>query len=110
MAAMIQLQCFALRKPGRHCRGANEMKLKQLIMVSVCGYGLLSSGPAQALSLVEAVRIAVSSNPEIGEAIANREAIEFELQQGRGLFRPKVDLEARIGGEKRWRFRKIGQS
>jgi adhesin transport system outer membrane protein len=79
------------------------MKLKHLIMVSVCGYGLLASGSAQALSLVEAVRIAVSSNPEIGEAIANREAIEFELEQGRGLFRPKVDLEARIGGEKRWR-------
>ncbi|MEE4239162.1 MAG: TolC family protein, partial [Anderseniella sp.] len=45
----------------------------------------------------------MASNPEIGEAIANREAIEFELEQGRGLFRPRVDLEARIGGEYRWR-------
>ncbi|WP_337660655.1 TolC family outer membrane protein [Anderseniella sp. Alg231-50] len=58
-------------------------------------------GPGQAMSLTEAVSIAVDSNPEIGQAIANREAIEFELEQGRGLFRPRVDLEARIGGELR---------
>ena len=69
----------------------------------IAGYGLASSSSAHAMTLVEAVQIAVSSNPEIGEAISNREAIEFELEQGRGLFRPKVDLEARIGGEKRWR-------
>ncbi len=53
--------------------------------------------------MLEAVRIAVHSNPEIGEAIANREAIEFELEQGRGRFRPRVDLEARFGAEQRWR-------
>lgn len=79
------------------------MKLKQLFAVSVWGFSLLSSTSAQALSLLEAVQIAVASNPEIGEAISNREAIEFELEQARGLFRPKVDLEARIGGERRWR-------
>jgi len=79
------------------------MKLKQFFAIFVTGYGLLSSSSAHALSMLEAVRIAVSSSPEIGEAIANREAIEFELEQGRGLFRPRVDLEARIGGEKRWR-------
>lgn len=72
-------------------------------MVLIAGYGLVSSSSAHAMTMLEAVQIAVSSNPEIGEAISNREAIEFELEQGRGLFRPKVDLEARIGGEKRWR-------
>ncbi|MGI9482540.1 MAG: TolC family outer membrane protein [Hyphomicrobiales bacterium] len=51
------------------------------------------------MSLREAVGIAVDSNPEIGEAISNREAIEFELRQGRGLWMPRVDLEASIGGE-----------
>ena len=100
---MIQVQCVVLSKLGRNCRGTDEMKLKQLIAVSVCGCGLLSSGSAHALTLLEAVQIAVASNPEIGEAISNREAIEFELEQARGLFRPKVDLEASIGGEQRWR-------
>ena len=61
------------------------------------------TGPLHAMSLYEAIRIAVASNPEIGEAISNREAIEFELQQGRGLYRPRIDLEAKIGGENRWR-------
>lgn len=79
------------------------MTFKRLLAVVVAGYGLMASTSAHALSLIEAVRIAVASNPEIGEAIANREAIEFELEQGRGLFRPRVDLEARIGGEYRWR-------
>ncbi len=47
----------------------------------------------------EAVAVAVDSNPEIGEAVANRAAIEFELEQGRGLYRPRLDLEGSIGGE-----------
>ena len=79
------------------------MSIRRFLAVAIAGYGLMTSTSAHAMSLLEAVRIAVHSNPEIGEAIANREAIEFELEQGRGLFRPRVDLEARIGGEKRWR-------
>lgn len=47
----------------------------------------------------EAVGIAVDSNPEIGEAVSNREAREFELRQARGLWMPRLDLEASIGGE-----------
>ncbi len=54
---------------------------------------------AQAMSMKEAVATAVDSNPEIGEAVANRAAIEFELEQGRGLYRPRLDLEGSIGGE-----------
>jgi adhesin transport system outer membrane protein len=50
------------------------------------------------MSMREAVGIAVDSNPEIGQAIANREAIEFELWQGRGQYLPRIDLEGRAGG------------
>ena len=53
------------------------------------------------MGLKEAVAIAVESNPEIGEAISNREGIEFELEQGRGLYRPKIDLEGSLGAEMR---------
>jgi adhesin transport system outer membrane protein len=61
------------------------------------GWPLWSGGPAFALTLEEAVAIAVESNPEIGQAIENREAIQFELRQARGLFLPSVDLEASVG-------------
>ena len=41
--------------------------------------------------------VAVESNPEIGQAIENREAIEFELRQAKGLYLPSLDLEASTG-------------
>lgn len=56
---------------------------------------------ASAMGLKEAVALAVETNPEIGEAISNREGVEFELEQGRGLYRPKVDLEGSIGAQMR---------
>lgn len=57
--------------------------------------GLMSH--ASAMPMREAVGLAVATNPEIGEAIANREAIEFELRQGRGLYLPRIDIEGRAG-------------
>lgn len=50
-----------------------------------------------AMGMKDAVVTAVRNNPEIGEAIANREGIEFELEQARGLYRPRIDLEGRLG-------------
>lgn len=52
---------------------------------------------AWAISLKDSIQVALEANPEIGEAIARREAIEFELKQAKGLYLPKVDLEARQG-------------
>lgn len=56
-------------------------------------YGL----PANALSLKDSMAVALDSNPEIGQAIENREAIEFELRQARGLYLPRIDLESSGG-------------
>jgi adhesin transport system outer membrane protein len=53
--------------------------------------------PTYALTLQEALRITVESNPEIGQAVENREAIEFELRQARGLYLPSVDLNSSGG-------------
>lgn len=53
-----------------------------------------------AMGMKEAVSTAVRNNPEIGEAIANREGVEFELEQARGLYRPRIDLEGRVGLER----------
>jgi adhesin transport system outer membrane protein len=66
-----------------------------VVLVSPVG----KSSTALSMSLEEAVAIAVDSNPDIGQAIANREAVEFELRQGRGLYLPRIDLEGDLGGQ-----------
>lgn len=57
----------------------------------------LAPADANALTLKEAMTITLESNPEIGQAQENREAIEFELRQARGLYMPSIDLEAGTG-------------
>ncbi len=61
---------------------------------------MLTCANANALTLKEAMAVAVGSNPEIGQAIENREAIEFELRQAKGLYLPSVDLEASAGARR----------
>jgi len=61
---------------------------------------MLSCASASALTLKEAMAVAVESNPEIGQAIENREAIEFELRQAKGLYLPSVDVEASAGARR----------
>jgi outer membrane protein, adhesin transport system len=69
------------------------------------GLALLLAGTAQAalaqstgvITLEEAVRVAVNSNPEIAQAQYNTEAIQFERKQAQGLYAPRVDLEASAG-------------
>jgi len=58
------------------------------------------NGPSAAITLEEAIKVTLAANPEIGEAVANREAIEFELKQAKRLYLPKVDLESRYGVQK----------
>ena len=68
--------------------------------VAVAGWVAAAAVPAQALTLEQAISIALDSNPEIGQAIENREAIEFELRQARGLYMPRVDFEASAGSRR----------
>jgi outer membrane protein, adhesin transport system len=60
---------------------------------------LLSGQPSFSMSLDDAIASAVRDNPEILEAISNREGVEFELEQALGLRRPRLDFEGSIGGE-----------
>lgn len=77
---------------------------RPLSVVAKMAAGLLLatslSGAANALTLREAVTVALESNPQIGQAVQNREAIEFELRQARGLFLPSVDLESSVGARR----------
>jgi adhesin transport system outer membrane protein len=63
------------------------------------GNGILGAAtvPGDVRSLRGAVTLALETNPEIGQASANRQAIEAELAQGRGNYLPRLDLEARAG-------------
>lgn len=57
--------------------------------------GGVSTG--NATSLDEAIRLAIATSPEIGIVAHNREAIEEELRQARGLYLPQVDVSAGLG-------------
>ncbi len=74
-------------------------RARNALFASVCAAALLP-GAAHAISLKTAIKITLEANPEIGEAIARREAIEFELRQARGLYLPSLDGEARAGIQK----------
>ncbi len=52
------------------------------------------------ISLEQAIAAALETNPEVNQAIQNKEAIEFEREQAQGLYLPRVDVEA-SGGVRR---------
>jgi adhesin transport system outer membrane protein len=64
---------------------------------ALCG---VLSGPAFAIELKDAVQIAVDSNPQVNQAIQDKQAIEFERKQAQGLYLPRLDLEASGGVER----------
>lgn len=63
----------------------------------VPGALLLSVAPAHGVELRDAVQAALSSNPEIREAVHNKEATAEELNQAKGAWRPRVDLRLAAG-------------
>jgi adhesin transport system outer membrane protein len=79
----------------RNCRGI-------LLATVAAGLTLIVDGaaaPSQAMSLQEAVSMAISTNPSVGEVSNDRRAIDQELRQGRALYYPQVDLRAASGVE-----------
>ncbi|MAS12017.1 MAG: channel protein TolC [Nitratireductor sp.] len=78
----------------------HKSRVLSILAAALMGGAVLFPTSANALSVKEAMAVALESNPEIGQAIENREAIEFELRQARGLFLPSVDLEASVGARR----------
>jgi len=72
--------------------------MRAALLGSVASIAMSSS--AFAMDIKEAMTMAIETSPEIREAAATKEGIEFELQQGRGLYFPRVDLEARAGPQR----------
>ncbi len=73
------------------------------ILVSFGGHSALSQEDALhkslSIELRDAVATGISTNPEYGTVAASRRATDEELEQGRALFRPSVDVRADAGWE-----------
>ncbi|HKT76127.1 MAG TPA: TolC family protein [Sphingobium sp.] len=66
-------------------------------LVALCVAAMTTSGWAQTTDLKSAIAAAIDSHPEINQAIQNKEAIEFEREQARGLDLPRVNFEGSAG-------------
>lgn len=80
----------------------SQERLSSCLKAALLGTVLTVPGgmAAQAVSLNEAIEMAISTNPDIGIVASNREAVDEELKQARGLYLPQIDLAAGIGREK----------
>ena len=72
------------------------MKTKHWTLV-IPGALLMCTTPALGVELREAVQAALSSNPEIRQAVANKQATREERRQAQGLWYPRVSVEASAG-------------
>ncbi len=71
--------------------------MKQFLLRSTMIGALAVSGSAWAETIVDAVNTAVHSNPIILESVANTSAINDELRQAKGRYRPTISLSADTG-------------
>jgi adhesin transport system outer membrane protein len=72
------------------------MKIRHWTII-VPGAVLLSAAPANAIDLRDAVQAALTTNPQIHQAVANRNATQEERVQAQGLYCPRVSVEASAG-------------
>ena len=79
-----------------------KIRLRRGLMSAAIGGALLVQGlaSAYAITVQEAVKLSLSTNPDIGVAASNREAVDQELRQARGLYLPQIDASAAWGS--RW--------
>ena len=68
-------------------------------MVLAFSLGFVAVSDANAVTLEEAVRAALKTNPDIGAVVENRRAVDYELSQARSGFLPTVDLNSSSGKE-----------
>ena len=72
--------------------------MKMFKQVSLTAIALvLAALPVRAESLSDAVQMTVTSHPKIGVVANDRLAIDEELNQAKGLFRPQVDFRGDVG-------------
>ena len=74
-----------------------RLRVRHVVLAAVSALSVLAANRASALTLEESIAAALKTSPSIGQAIENRRATEWELRQARGLFLPRVDVEASTG-------------
>ena len=78
-----------------------SMRMGTLAATAVLAAALsagLAAG-ASGASLEETVQHALTTNPDILQAAANRRALDNELNQANGLYLPQIDFKAAVGPE-----------
>jgi adhesin transport system outer membrane protein len=70
---------------------------KKSWMLTIPGALILSASPAGGVDLREAVQSALATNPQIRQAVSNRAATQQELEQGKGLYYPRISVEGSAG-------------
>jgi len=58
---------------------------------------MMAPSVANAITITEAVALAVTTNPQVLSLANGRESIEEELRQGRALYLPQVQVTGRTG-------------
>jgi len=76
-------------------RGVGRLVAAALAAASL----ILSANHAAAVSLEDAVRAALQTNPDVGVVSENRRAVEAELGQARAGFLPSIDVRGAAGEE-----------
>jgi outer membrane protein, adhesin transport system len=75
-------------------------RIVRLLLAAGCLGLTAGSASAKPFTINDALRMAVQTNPSIGEEAANRRATEAELRQTQGTLLPQIRLEASTGPEK----------
>src|SRR3546814_13906135 len=76
------------------------MSSRFLLMLAAVGtFATGGASSVYAMTLQEAVSLAISTNPEVGAVANDRLAVDEELRQGRALYYPEIDLRADTGSE-----------
>jgi adhesin transport system outer membrane protein len=80
--------------------GMKARLFSQAIAILGCVGMTGSAASAAPFTINDAIRMAVQTNPTVGEASANRRATEAELRQTQSTLLPQVRLEALAGPER----------
>src|SRR5258705_12445815 len=69
-------------------------------VVMLAGAAGIAGAASQGFTIFNAIDQAVTTNPGVGEAAANRRATEAELRQNQSTLLPQVRVEGRYGAVK----------
>src|ERR1041384_3176529 len=81
-------------------RSGVGMGMFRSVLLAGCFGVLAGAAHAAPFTINDALRMAVQTNPSIGEAAANKRATEAELRQVQSTLLPQVRLEASAGPER----------